>query len=174
MSKKFYNNKCKYGLARLPAVPRGYVIGISLLVSILVVFYQVAGYPFINLDDPGYITDNSHVQAGLSWEGVCWAFTSMHSANWHPLTWLSHMMDVELFGLNAGQHHMVSLLLHAGNALLLMLVLTRMTGNAWRSAFVAALFALHPLHVESVAWAAERKDVLSTFFWMLTMLAYLR
>ena len=169
-----YNEKRVNELPRLPAIPRNYIIGISLLVSILVVFSRVSDIPFLDYDDPEYITENSQVLAGLSWKGAYWALTSISSANWHPLTWLSHMMDVELFGLNAGRHHLVGLFLHSWNALLLLLVLTRMTGGVWRSAFVAALFALHPLHVESVAWAAERKDVLSAFFWMLTMLAYLR
>ena len=105
-------------------------------------------------------------------EGIGWAFTTGHAANWHPLTWISHMVDVQLFGLHPGWHHLVNLLFHLANTLLLFLVLHRMTNALWQSAFVAALFALHPLHVESVAWVAERKDVLSTFFWMLTMGVY--
>ncbi|HUL98834.1 MAG TPA: hypothetical protein VLU24_05335, partial [Mycobacterium sp.] len=120
------------------------------------------------------MTANPHVAGGLTWENVAWAFTTNHAANWHPLTWLSHMADVELFGMNAGAHHLTSLLFHAANTLLLFLLLRRMTGALGRSAFVAALFAVHPLHVESVAWVAERKDVLSTLFWMLTLLAYAR
>lgn len=151
-----------------------FVISILLLVLITAVFYQITGHPFINYDDPSYIIENRHVQAGLTWEGVHWAFTTVHVGNWHPLTWISHMLDVELFGLNAERHHLVSLLLHTSNTFLLLLVLSRMTGKRLESAFVAALFALHPLHVESVAWIAERKDLLSTFFWMLTILAYLR
>jgi len=159
---------------KLPAMARQYAVGIILFLVTMGVFHQVENHQFVNYDDPAYITDNAHVQAGLSWEGVRWAFTAEDDANWFPLTWLSHMLDVELFGLNAGHHHLVSLLLHGVNALLLLSLLTRMTGRVWPSAFVAALFALHPLHVESVVWAAERKDVLSTLFWMLTMLAYLR
>ena len=109
---------------------------------------------------------------GLTGESVGWAFTSFYASNWHPLTWISHMLDVDFFGLWAGGHHLVNLLLHATGSILLFLVLRRMTGALWSSAFVAALFALHPLHVESVAWAAERKDVLSAFFWMLTIWVY--
>jgi hypothetical protein len=129
-------------------------------------------YDFVSFDDPQYVTENPHVIAGLTPEGVGWAFTSGYASNWHPLTWLSHMLDVELFGVNAGPQHLVNVLLHIANTLLLFVVLRRMTGAEGRSAFVAALFAIHPLHVESVAWISERKDVLSTLFWMLTMLAY--
>ena len=129
---------------------------------------------FINYDDTEYVTENIHVQKGLTGESIAWAFTNTDSANWHPLTWLSHMLDVQLFGLNSGGHHGTSLLLHTLNGLLLFLLLFRMTGALWRSAFVAALFAIHPLHVESVAWIAERKDVLSTLFWLLTLGAWLR
>ncbi|HSQ31264.1 MAG TPA: tetratricopeptide repeat protein [Gemmatimonadaceae bacterium] len=127
---------------------------------------------FVRFDDPDYVTKNPDVLAGLSWRGVTWAFTTGHAANWHPATWLSHMADVQLFGLNPAPHHIANLLLHICNTVLLFLVLNRMTGAVWRSTFVAALFGLHPLHVESVAWIAERKDVLSTFFWMLTLVAY--
>jgi protein O-mannosyl-transferase len=110
---------------------------------------------------------------GLTWHGVAWAFTTEHAVNWHPLTWLSHMLDVQLYGLDAGAHHLTNLLFHIGNTLLLFGLLHRMTGALGRSAFVAGLFAVHPLHVESVAWVAERKDVLSTLFWMLTLWAYI-
>jgi tetratricopeptide (TPR) repeat protein len=127
---------------------------------------------FVNYDDPEYVTNNLMVRQGLSLAGFRWAFSTMHAANWHPLTWLSHMLDCRLFGLNAGNHHATSLLLHVANALLLFSVLRRMTGALWRSALVAALFAWHPLHVESVAWIAERKDVLSTFFGLLSIWAY--
>ncbi|MHB1025460.1 MAG: tetratricopeptide repeat protein, partial [Desulfobacteria bacterium] len=140
---------------------------------ILLVFRQVGSYPFINYDDGIYVYENPHVRGGLSKEGVSWAFTTFDAANWHPLTWLSHMTDVQLFGLDAGWHHRVNVLFHLANTALLFLVLWRMTGGLWQSAFVAALFAVHPLHVESVAWIAERKDVLSTLFWLLTMGAYL-
>ena len=129
---------------------------------------------FITFDDDDYITHNPVVQRGLTMDGLYWAFASPHVYNWHPLTWLSHMVDVQLFGLSAGRHHLMSLFFHIANTLLLFLILEGMTGARWRSAAVAALFALHPLHVESVAWAAERKDVLSTLFWMLTLWFYLR
>jgi tetratricopeptide (TPR) repeat protein len=142
-------------------------------VATLFLFWPVQNSEFINLDDDIYVYDNPQVKAGLSLNGVIWAFTTMHMGNWHPLTWLSHMLDCELYGLNPGPHHVTSLLFHIANTLLLFWVLRRMTGRLWPSSFVAALFALHPLHVESVAWVAERKDVLSTFFWMLTLWAYL-
>ncbi len=147
-------------------------ICLVLAVVSLAVFWQVTQHEFIDYDDPSYVTENSHVQAGLTVEGLKWAFTTSHVGNWHPLTWLSHMLDCQLFGLKPGWHHGMNLLFHIANTLLLFLVLRRMTKKLWPSAFVAALFALHPLHVESVAWVAERKDVLSTFFWMLTMGAY--
>jgi tetratricopeptide (TPR) repeat protein len=140
----------------------------------LLTFWPQTGRDFITYDDSFYLTENAQVQQGLTWEGVAWALRTGTAGNWHPLTWLSHMLDVQLFGLNAGWHHLTSLLLHTANAVLLFLLLQRMTGAAWRSAFVAALFALHPLHVQSVAWAAERKDVLSAFFFMLTLGAYSR
>lgn len=127
---------------------------------------------FVSWDDPSYVSENPHVLAGLTWSGVRWAFTSTQGGNWHPLTWLSHMADVQLFGADPGMHHAIALVLHIVNAVLLFGALFRMTGAAGRSAFVAALFAVHPLHVESVAWAAERKDVLSTLFWMLGIAAY--
>ena len=112
------------------------------------------------------MTDNPHVRAGLNAAGIAWAFTASYAANWHPLTWLSHMLDVELFGLNPGPHHVVNLVLHVANTILVWLVLRRLTGSTFRSAVVAALFGVHPLHVESVAWVAERKDVLSALFAM--------
>jgi len=148
------------------------LLGLFLMILTFATFEQVRTYDFINYDDNRYITENQHVQSGLTLEGVTWAFTTTHAANWHPLTWLSHMLDCQLYGLNPSGHHLTNLVFHIASTLLLFLVLERMTGALWRSAFVAALFALHPLHVESVAWAAERKDVLSTFFWMLTMWTY--
>lgn len=148
-----------------------FVAAILVLVTIAA-FQGVLRGQFLLYDDPEYVTENSWGQAGLTRSAVMWAFTSTGTGNWHPLTWLSHMLDCTLFGLNPAGHHAVSLLLHAANVLLLFLILNRMTKSVWRSAFVAALFAIHPLHVESVAWVAERKDVLSTFFWMLTMGAY--
>ncbi len=147
-------------------------IYLSLTVITLIAFWQVSRCDFINFDDPVYVTENVHVQNGITAGALSWAFTTGHAANWHPLTWISHMLDVRLFGLNPHGHHLISLLLHIANTLLLFFVLHRMTKATWKSAFVAALFAVHPLHVESVAWVAERKDVLSTFFWMLTMCAY--
>ena len=129
---------------------------------------------FVNFDDNLYVYENLHVRRGLDWPGIRWAFANLDAAFWHPLTWLSLMVDCQLYGLRAWGFHLTSLLLHAANTVLLFLALQRMTGAAWRSALVAALFGLHPLHVESVAWVAERKDVLSTFFWMLTLLMYAR
>jgi Tfp pilus assembly protein PilF len=148
---------------------------ISLLLSIIafMAYRQVTHCAFINFDDTEYVTDNRHIQDGLTVKGITWAFTTGYASNWHPLTWISHMADVQLFGLQPGRHHLTNLLFHLANTLLLFLVLHRMTNTLWQSAFVAALFALHPLHVESVAWVAERKDVLSTFFWMLTMWVYI-
>jgi tetratricopeptide (TPR) repeat protein len=145
---------------------------IVLTIAILAVYWQVKDHAFINLDDNLYVTENPHVQAGLTIENLKWAFTTTQLPYWHPVTWLSHMLDVQIFGLKAGGHHLVNVFFHIANTLLLLLVLQRMTKTLWRSAFVAALFALHPLHVESVAWVAERKDVLSTLFWILTMGAY--
>jgi tetratricopeptide (TPR) repeat protein len=135
-------------------------------------FWPVVHHGFIRYDDPVYVTENARVLAGLSWDNVDWAFCTGEGGNWHPLTWLSHMLDVKIFGLNAGRHHLINLLLHTINTLLVFLVLKRMTRTFWPCAVVAALFAVHPLHVESVAWVAERKDVLSTFFFMLTLWAY--
>ncbi len=137
-------------------------------------FWPVAKCDFIDFDDQEYVTENEQVARGLSWDGVLWAFQTGHAANWHPLTWLSHMLDVQLFGLNPMGHHLTNLVFHVANTLLLFLVLKRMTGALWRSATVAGLFALHPLHVESVAWISERKDVLSAFFFMLTLWVYVR
>jgi protein O-mannosyl-transferase len=141
------------------------------------VFGQTIGHQFVNFDDPGYVANNTHVVAGLSWYGAIWAFTHVHSQNWHPLTTISHMLDCQLFGLKAGRHHFVNVLWHSAAAVLLFLALAQMSPSRtgiWPSAFAAALFAIHPLRVESVAWIAERKDVLSGFFFMLTLLAYFR
>src|ERR1043165_2106856 len=135
-------------------------------------FWPVVHHPFITFDDPDYVAANARVASGLTAQNILWAFRTGAGGNWHPLTWLSHMLDVELFGLSAGGHHLTNLCFHAANSLLLFIALLRMTGALWRSALVAALFALHPLHVESVAWIAERKDVLSGFFFMLTLAAY--
>ncbi|PYS37658.1 MAG: hypothetical protein DMG14_20515 [Acidobacteria bacterium] len=151
----------------------GWWIVVFLVAINLLAYAPVRHYGFVNIDDPQYLTQNPQVKSGLSWHGVLWAFTTGHQANWHPLTWLSHMLDVQLYGFNAGAHHLTNLLLHIANTLLLFWALFQMTRALGRSAFVAALFAVHPLHVESVAWVAERKDVLSTLFWMLTVCAYI-
>jgi tetratricopeptide (TPR) repeat protein len=140
----------------------------------LFVYWKIWTHDFIGYDDDKYVAQNRYVSQGLSRESVIWAFRSTHASNWHPLTWLSHMLDVELYGMKPGAHHMTSLLFHILNSLLLFIVLRKMTGHVWQSGVVALLFAIHPLHVESVAWVAERKDVLSTFFWMLTLWSYTR
>jgi tetratricopeptide (TPR) repeat protein len=149
------------------------VVCLFLVIITLAVYWQVGNHEFVNYDDNDYITENQHVQAGLTLKSIAWAFTSTHASNWHPLTWLSHMLDCQIYGLNPSGHHFTSVLFHILNSILLFLIFKRMTRAFWKSAFVAALFAIHPLHVESVAWVAERKDVLSTFFWMLTMGAYI-
>lgn len=138
------------------------------------VYWQALGFDFVNFDDTTYVTSNAHVKAGLSLDGIKWAFATSTGCNWHPLTWLSLMLDASLGGGEARTFHLTNVLLHVINTLLLFAILSAATGRIWRSGFVAALFALHPLHVESVAWVAERKDVLSTLFWMLTILAYVR
>ena len=148
------------------------VVMLVLVLATAVVYLQVKDYDFVNYDDNEYITENRHVQTGLTYGNITWAFTAFHVSNWHPLTWISHMLDCQLFGLKPGLHHLVNLFFHMANTLLLFLILHRMTKAIWQSAFVAAVFAIHPLHVESVAWVTERKDVLSTLFWMLTIGAY--
>ncbi len=148
------------------------IVYIVLTVVTLAVFWQVNQYDFINFDDPVYVTENSHIQSGITLDGFRWAFSTRYADLWNPLVWLSFMFDYQLHGLNAGGYHLTNLILHIMSALLLFWLFNRMTGAIWRSAFVAALFALHPLHVESVAWIAERKDVLSAFFWMLTLCLY--
>jgi len=150
------------------------LLAIVLALMVPAVFWPVSRHDFLNYDDNTYVTDNPRVAAGLTWEGTRWAFTATRAANWHPVTWLSHMLDTELFGLDPGRHHLVNVLFHTLNTVALFLLLTAMTGTLWRSAAVAALFGVHPLHVESVAWVAERKDVLSTLFWFLAAAAYLR
>jgi tetratricopeptide (TPR) repeat protein len=137
------------------------------------VFGQSIGHDFTDCDDPDYVSENPHVAHGVTAEGIAWAFTQRHAGNWHPLTWLSHMVDCELYGLrHPGGHHLTNVLLHAATTILLFLVLRQMTGDLWPSSLAAALFAVHPLHVESVAWVAERKDVLSGLFFVLTLAAY--
>ena len=150
------------------------IISLLLILAIIIAYGQIKNFDFVGYDDQEYVSENSYVQKGLTVEGLKWAFTTFHSANWHPITWLSHMLDCELYGLDPMGHHWTNLQLHIANTLLLFLILQMMTGAIWQSAFVAALFALHPLHVESVAWVSERKDVLSTFFGLLSIAAYCR
>jgi tetratricopeptide (TPR) repeat protein len=141
-------------------------------VATFAIYSPVIAHPFINYDDRDYVTENQHVQAGLSAQTIAWAFTSTDQANWHPLTWLSHEMDCEIYGLNPHGHHLTSVLIHTANVLLLFLLLQWATGATGASAMVAALFAFHPFNVESVAWIAERKNLLSTFFFLLALAAY--
>ena len=150
-------------------------VGICLFLAALtwLVFGQTLWHDFINYDDPRYVYENTKITGGLSISDIAWAFSHIHSLNWHPLTTISHMLDCQLYGLKAGWHHFTNVLLHTLAAMLLFLALQQMTGAVWRSAFVAAVFAIHPLRVESVAWIAERKDVLSGVFFMLTLLAYM-
>ncbi len=150
------------------------ILCLMLAAAVTAVYGKAARYDFLNYDDNEYVIENPHVYTGLRWKNIVWAFTSSHSCNWHPLTWISHMIDCELFALDAGNHHLVNVLFHIANTLMLFLLLRRMTGALWRSAFAAALFGLHPLHVESVAWVAERKDVLSTLLFLLTLWSYSR
>ncbi len=139
--------------------------GAALVAVTLFVYLQVGNHQFLSFDDHQYVTQNPHIASGsITGENIVWAFTSVEAYNWHPLTWLSHLADARLYGLNPRGHHLSNVVLHAASSLLLLLFLSRCTGSVWRSSFVAALFALHPLHVESVAWVAERKDVLSAFF----------
>lgn len=152
------------------------ILGVCIFLALItwLVFGQTLQHEFVNYDDDAYVYKNPEVAGGLSLHGIVWAFTHVHAANWHPLTWLSHMLDSQLYGLNAGGHHLTNVLLHLATGISLFLVLRQLTGSFWRSAFVAAIFAIHPLRVESVAWVAERKDVLSALFFMLTIGAYVR
>ena len=150
-----------------------FIVVLFLLLAIALVFGQSCGLAFVNYDDPDYVTANEHVRGGLTWEAIRWAFTATHSNNWHPLTSIWHIVDYGIFGPWAGGHHLVNVLLHAATSVSLFLVLRRATGDVWPSALVSALFAVHPLHVESVAWVSERKDVLSGLCCMLTFWAYL-
>lgn len=146
-------------------------LGLAVFIS----YYPTHGNGFIDqFDDVHYVLENPAVRRGLTWEGIGWAFTTGHAANWHPLTWVSHMVDCSLYGMNPGGHHLTNLLLHVSNTLLLLVFLSSATGAFWRSALVACLFGLHPLHVESVAWISERKDVLCTFFFLLMLIGYRR
>jgi len=151
---------------------RQILIAIGLVLAVLAVYLPVIWLDFTNYDDPVYVLDNVAIQDGVTWPAVQWAFTHSHSANWHPVTWLSHMLDCQFYGLKPAGHHLTNVLFHGANTLLLFGLLSSLTGTLWRSACVAALFALHPLHVESVAWIAERKDVLSAFFGLLCLWAY--
>lgn len=164
------SRKSKSNLKGLPR--QEYLVCLFLVVMILAGYRQIPTHDFVYFDDYEYIVENPHLREGITVKSIVWAFSSSYFSYWHPLTWLSHMLDYQLFGIRPGMHHLVNLFLHMLNTLVLFLVFKRTTGTLWRSAFVAGLFALHPLNVESVAWVAERKNVLSTFFWMLTMLAY--
>jgi len=162
-------------MREIPYKYRIFFIYLTLALVSIIVFWQLIRCDFIIYDDAVYVTGNPHVLSGFTLENIIWAFNNYdYASNWHPLTWLSHMLDCKLFGLAPSYHHLTNLLLHIANTLLLFAALKQMTSTIWRSAFVAALFAIHPLHVESVAWIAERKDVLSTFFWMLTMICYVQ
>src|SRR5258707_15538616 len=156
--------------------PRWQTVGVCICLAVLtwIVFGQTLWHDFINYDDPRYVYENSKITSGLSLSGIAWAFTHIHSMNWHPLTTISHMVDCQLYGLKAGWHHSTNVVLHIIAVLLLFQVLRQMTDAPWKSAVVAALFAVHPLHVESVAWVSERKDVLSAVFFFLMLDAYLR
>ena len=165
-------NKNQKGI--VPHIRLDILVCLFLVIITLAVYQQVRNYEFVNYDDDVYITSNLEVKSGLTAANIRWALTDEHRGNWHPVTWLSHMLDIELYGMNAGRHHLINVLFHIINTLLLFLVFRKMTGDLGKSSFVAALFALHPVQVESVAWVAERKNVLSTFFWMLTMWSYVR
>src|ERR1051325_2930016 len=163
--------------ANVPARSRIHPLAACLLLIVVTlrVYCPVTGHEFVDYDDGDYVFANPHVQAGLTWNGVLWALGTGHASNWHPLTWMSHMLDMSVFGKNnAGGHHLTSVLFHCANSALVFLLLRALTGSEWRSLVVAALFAWHPLHVESVAWVSERKDVLSACFGLLTLLMYAR
>ncbi|HEV3140353.1 MAG TPA: tetratricopeptide repeat protein, partial [Vicinamibacterales bacterium] len=155
-----------------PEKPSTIPIAAGLAVAVAIIYAQTAGFAFLNFDDDAYVTRNPAVQNGLGWSGLTWAFTTFQYFYWHPITWLSHMLDCQLFGLNPGEAHVVNALIHGLNAVLLFTLLRRMTGTKWPSAAAAGLFAVHPLRVESVAWIAERKDVLSGLFWIVSIRAY--
>src|ERR1051326_568506 len=150
------------------------IVSALLFVATLVLYWPLLHAEFIHLDDPVYVRLNPFLKHGLTWNGVLWAFQTTRGANWHPLTWLSHMLDVKWFGFEPGGHHLTNILLHAASTLVLFFLMKRLTTHVWRGAMVAALFGFHPLHVESVAWISERKDVLSTLFGLLSLWAYAR
>ena len=151
-----------------------WLLAVLLVLVTMALYWPAMSHDFVNYDDEMYVKDNTHVTSGLTLENARWAFRTDYAGNRHPVTWLSHMLDCQLFGLNPRGHHLTSVLLHALNAGLVFVLLQQMTGATWRSLAVAALFALHPLRVESVAWVSERKDVLSGFFGLLALLAYAR
>jgi protein O-mannosyl-transferase len=162
------------GLSQLPERRLTFYVSSILAIVTLLLYWPARGFDFILVDDHVYVFQNPHVISGLSWDGIKWAFSTFDAGNWHPVTWLSHMLDCSIYGLFPGGHHISGILFHTANTVLLFLLLKRLTAKLWPSAFVAALFAWHPLHVESVAWVCERKDVLSTFFLLLTIWAYSR
>jgi len=166
----------KAGIRQSGGIPSGakWLVVAGIVTLTVLAYWQVTGNAFINYDDNLYVTSNRMVQAGLSWSNVVWAFSTSDTGNWIPLTWLSHMLDCQLYGLSAGGHHLTSLLIHLANATLLFFLLQTIASNLWRSAFVAVVFAVHPINVESVAWVAERKNVLCTLFCLLTIWAYVR
>ncbi len=149
------------------------LISLFLVLTIFCVYWQVRHFEFTMYDDGVYIYENPYIQYGLTLKSMKWAFTTTYFANWHPLTWISYMTDITLYGMNPGQHHLTNVLWHIGNTLLLFYLLNYSTGKVWQSGFVAALFALHPLHVESVAWISERKDLLSSFWGILAIISYI-
>ncbi len=151
---------------------RPWILAVVLVVATMALYYPVSHHPFVNYDDDVYVTENAHVQSGLNWDTVKWAFTTYEFVNWHPLTWISHALDYQMFQLDPGGHHETSVVLHGLNTLLLFWVLLRATGSPGPSLVVAALFALHPINVESVAWISERKNLLSALFFLLALGAY--
>jgi tetratricopeptide (TPR) repeat protein len=181
LARKRRREKAQRSPAVTPEQPRFFVTvalrntllaSAALCILVFVIYAQVRSHQFVDFDDPLYVSKNAHVLQGLTWSGIVWAFTHVYASYWLPLTWISHMLDVQLFGVNAGAHLLVSAALHAINCVLLLLFLKRTTGAFWRSVIVAALFAVHPLHVESVAWIAERKDTLSTLLFLSCLIAY--
>ena len=165
-------SEIKFMMSKVFSKYKVILVCIFLAGATLTAYWQVLQSDFVNLDDPMYVTENRYVNTGFTWENIRWAFSMGKVAYWHPLTWVSHILDCQLYGLRPGLHHLTNLIIHVANTLLLFGVLKRVTGAVWKSAFVAALFALHPINVDSVAWVAERKNVLSTLLWLLTIWAY--
>ena len=166
-----YQNSPKTTLSNIRPEIR---ISLLFVIIILIVYWQVRNFEFTIYDDGVYVYENHHIQDGLSINSIIWAFKSMYAANWHPLTWMSHMADISLYGMNPGQHHLTNVILHIINTLLIFYLFTHIAGSLWSACFIAALFALHPLHVESVAWVSERKDLLSALWGLLTLISYVR